>query len=293
MAPVDSGRIVAQERDYSALLGLFIQLVESQAGRKIPAGDTWLNDAQVLALKLFRHLVSMQTLATGATVTQQGAPVIFFIDHASVKVVARAALETYLVFFYLYGSTDRSLCEFRHKTWKLGGLADRQKYAVSMPEHREVLASEQVSIEELAREIESSAHINSYSSKQRAKLLQGDWRTGNGWTDLGKSAGFHETYFRNIYSYLCGYSHASYLSALQVGQAKSLDDQKMLTHFVLGVGVVLMAHFAFSYSAKFESASAVLNANPEAKAIAEKWRFGPEDMVALYDKPKDPAGRHE
>ena len=284
---MNGARHAAQERDYSTLLSLFIQLVDSQAGRKIPAGDAWLNDAQVLATKLFQHLVSMQSLANGATIAHKGAPSIFFIDHASVKVVARAALETYLVFFYLFGSSDLSLCEFRHKTWKLGGLADRQKFDIFMQEHRDVLLRERASIERLAHEIEGSSHITDYSAKQRIKLLEGEWRTGSGWADLGKNAGFHEAYFRNIYSYLCGYSHASYLSALQVGQARSLNDQTMLTHFVLGIGVVLMAHFAFSYSSRFEAASAVLNANPEAKAIADRWRFGPDDMADVYVKMKD------
>lgn len=272
------------DHDYTKLLDLFIQLVQSQADAKIPAGDAWLNDAQVLALKLFRHLVSMQTIAAGATVNHRGVPAIFFVDHASVKVVTRAALKTYLVFFYLYGSTDRSLCEFRHKTWKLGGLTDRQKFFVFMAEHREVLSREQESIVALRRQIENSPHITGYTAKQRSKLLEGDWRTGNGWADLGKNAGFHEKYFRNIYGYLCGYSHASYLSALQVGQAQSIDDQKMLTSSILGIGVVLMAHFAFSYSAAFASASAILAANPSAKLIAEKWRFGSEDMSAIYDR---------
>lgn len=70
---MNGARHAAQERDYSTLLGLFIQLVDSQAGRNIPAGDAWLNDAQLLATKLFQHLVSMQSLANGATVDHKGA----------------------------------------------------------------------------------------------------------------------------------------------------------------------------------------------------------------------------
>jgi hypothetical protein len=276
----------AHERDYSTLIDLFIELVQSRVGKKIPPGDGWLNDAQVLALKLFRHLVSMQTLATGATVEQKGVPAIFFVDHASVKVVARAALETYLVFYYLYGSSDLSLCEFRHKTWCLGGLADRQKFSIFMPQHHEILAREQNEMREIRSQIEKSPHMADYSEKQRNRLLEGEWRTGSGWADLGKSAGFHEKYFKNVYGYLCGYSHASYLSVLQVGQAaQSIEDQKMLTSSILGVGVVLMAHFAFSYTAAFESAGAVLSANPSAKRIAEKWRFGAEDMTEIFDRP--------
>ena len=90
---------MSSDADYSTLLDLFIRLVESQAGKKIKSGVEWLNDAQVLATKPFRHLVSMQALAAGATIEHDGIPRVFFVDHASVKVVARAALETYLVFF--------------------------------------------------------------------------------------------------------------------------------------------------------------------------------------------------
>ena len=58
----------------------------------------------------------------------------------------------------------------------------------------------------------------------------------------------------------------------------------MLTQSILGIGVVLMAHFAFSYSSAFSTANAILSANPSAKHVAEKWRFGPEDMGAIYDR---------
>lgn len=276
--------IMSYDTDYSTLLDLFIRLVQSQAGKKIEPGGEWLNDAQTLAVKLFRHLVSMQTLAAGATVEQDGVPTLFFVDHASVKVVARAALETYLVFFYLYGGPDRALSEFRHKTWHLGGLADRQQFHTSTDEHRAVLTSEKQRIDQLRAEIESSPHIQAYTGKQHVKLLEGEWRIGKGWSDLSANAGFHAKYFKNIYGYLCGYSHSSYLSALQVGQAQSIEDQQMLTQSILGIGVVIMAHFAFSYSDAFSSAGEVLAANPDAKRVAEKWRFGPENMAAIYDR---------
>ena len=268
--------------DYSTLLDLFIRLVQSQAEKKVERGEEWLNDAQTLSVKLFRHLVSMQTIAAGATVEQNKIPTIFFIDHASVKVVARAALETYLVFFYLYGSADRAASEFRHKTWRLGGLVDRQLFHVSTDEHREVLANEKQQIDALKAEIEKAPQLQAYKLKQRARLLEGDWRVGNSWSDLSLQAGFHEKYFKNIYGYLCGYAHSSYLSALQVGQAQTIEDQQMLTQAILNIGVFIMAHFAFSYSSAFTSASAVLAANSEAKRVAEKWQFGPEDMAAVY-----------
>lgn len=269
--------------DYATLLGLFIDLVQSQAGSAIAPDDEWWNDAQTLSIKLFRHLVSMQTLAAGATVEHNNDQIVFFVDHASVKVVARAALETYLVFFYIYGS-DLELAKFRHKTWHLGGLTDRQQSHASTNEHKEKLAAEKQQIENLRSEIEAAPQFQAYSSKQQTQLLKGEWKVAISWTDLGIEAGFHEKYFRNIYSYLCGYSHSSYISALQVGQANSVDIQKSLTRAILGIGVVIMAHYAFTYSRVFKRTEEVLSSNPEARRIAEKWRLGPNDMGPIYDR---------
>ncbi|MSP37912.1 MAG: hypothetical protein EXR70_05425 [Deltaproteobacteria bacterium] len=277
---------MSHSTDYAVLLDLFIRLVQSQAGKKIETGEEWLNDAQTLSIKLFRHLVSMQTLATGTTVKHNNPSSIFFIDHASVKVVARAALETYLVFYYLYGTADRrDISEFRHKTWRLGGLIDRQQFHVSTDEHRQVLAREKQQIDALKSEIEAAPQFQEYTPKQRDKLLEGDWRIGNGWSDLGVKAGFHKQYFKEIYGYLCGYSHSSYASALQVGQAEALQDQQRLTKFILSIGVVIMAHFAFSYADSFSSAGIVLASCPDAKRVAEQWHFGP-DLVeeVIYNR---------
>jgi hypothetical protein len=126
--------------------------------------------------------------------------------------------------------------------------------------------------------------MNHYSEKEKKKILQGMWRIGKGSSDLGVDAGFNETYFKNIYSYLCCYSHSSYVSALQIRDARSLDDQQMLTEPFLTIGVVLMAHFSFSYSHLFAAARDQFDVDFEAKALAEKWRFGPEQMDSIYGK---------
>lgn len=265
--------------DYLRLLELTIQLVQSQAGKKIDHGEEWLNDAQTLSKKLFCHLVSMQKLAEGTTVEQNSIPTIFFIDHASVKIVARAALETYLVFFYLYGGADRAVSKFRYKTWRIGGLVDRQKFLASTSRHQQVVVSEKQQIDVLQFEVKSLSQFQKYTPKQQSRLLKGDWRIGKDWSDLGVQAGFHEQYFKDVYGYLCGYSHSNYLSALQVGQAQSIEEQRKLTQAILGIGLALMAHFAFSYSSAFSSAALVLATSTEARRIAEKWRFKPENTV--------------
>ena len=138
-------------------------------------------------------------------------------------------------------------------------------------------------MEKISYEISCSSYFDTYSEKQKRQILKGNWRTGTSWSDLGKEAGFHAGYFKNVYNYLCGYSHSSYASALQVGQAQSIEEQTMLARPTMSIGVVLMSHFVFSYPTVFPDAGAVLVANPVANGIAEKWRFGPEDMAEYYD----------
>ena len=68
-----------------------------------------------------------------------------------------------------------------------------------------------------------------------------------------------------------------------MGQAQSIEKQKMLARPTLSIGVVLMSHFAFSYPAVFPDAESILVANPVANGIAETWRFGTEDMAEYYE----------
>ena len=270
--------------EYEHLLDLFFQLVQSQAGKPIESGEEWKNDAQTLSIKLFRHLASMHRLSKGATIVPPGIPPVPYIDHSSIKVLARAALETYLVFHYLFGSDDEELCRFRHATWVLGGLFDRQDVHISIEEHKENLQNEKRQIIKLQAQLSASPYLATYTTKQQDKLFTGNWRIGKNWTDLGVSADFNKKYFEDIYSYLCGYSHASYISALQVGQAAAIEDQTKLTNSILGIGMVIMAHYVFAYSSTFHSAGAILKENSNPKAIAEKWHFRSEDMRHIYER---------
>ena len=114
------------EPDFTTLLGLFIQLVQSQAGKRIVAEEEWKNDAQVIETKRFGHLASMKMVSNGTTIEHNGTPSVYFVDHASVKVLARAALETYLVFYYIYSCENEALSAFS-RTWRLGAAIPQSR----------------------------------------------------------------------------------------------------------------------------------------------------------------------
>ena len=267
---------------YPTLLGLMMRLIDSQAGTDIPPGDAWRKDAQALGIKLFRHLVSMQTLAQGATIQRRDGTSIMHIDHGSIVVLARAALETYLVWHYLYGQPANSNGRYRHLTWKLGGLMDRQGLHTLSQKGLDVQDKELIQVESLREEIRTFAEFQALNPKHQKRLLAGDWKIVLDTADLAVAAGFHGAYFKNVYSFLCGYSHASYISALQIAQAETLEEQAAMSRTMMGIGVVTMAHFSCSYPKQFPSAQAVLDADAQVKTIADKWAIMAEHMNATY-----------
>lgn len=261
---------MALDGEYDILLGLFVRLVQTQFGKSIPQGDEWLNDIQTLATKMFRHLASVRRLSEPGIVVGEGFPPVHFIDHSSVLVLTRAAFENYLVFFHLFGDPDRTRCKFRHNAWVLAGLTDRQGLPAREPAHIEQLASELRQIAELKTALTTSPFFTKFTPRQGVRVLSGDWRIERGWQEIAVAAGFHQKYFLSTYSFLCGYSHSSYLSALQVGQAGSVDQQFGLTQMCRCIGLVLMSHFAFTYAAIFGDANGVLVASTNVERIARK-----------------------
>ncbi len=268
--------------DFSMLLDLLVDLIEVRAKTQITEDNEWLNGSQVLAIKLFRHLASMRVLASPTTVQYKKLSSIFFIDHSSLNVVARAAFETYLVFFFVYAQEDKQLAEFRYKLWCLAGLSDRQKLYVSSKEGRETISREAHEIIKLKSEIGDSSFFALYSEKQRRELLKGKWRIGNEWADLSRQAGFHERYFKDLYGYLCAYSHSSYLSALQVSAARDVQEQGMLTKMTMQIGCVLMAHFTFSFCRHVLASDEVLSTNTQGRMVAGKYYLRAENMAFIY-----------
>lgn len=87
-------------------------------------------------------------------------------------------------------------------------------------------------------------------------------------------------YFKQVYGHLCSYSHSSYAAALQIGQAKAIQDQASLGAGMFGVMCLCMAHFATIYGELFPSAQAVLDrADSAAYRI---WNIKASELDALY-----------
>jgi hypothetical protein len=96
--------------------------------------------------------------------------------------------------------------------------------------------------------------------------------------------GFHPVHIREFYSYLCGYSHTSWLSILQIRDARELSQQAAMTAMSTSTMCVLMSFFALQYVALFPDAEHVLDAHPEATALVRKWNLHAGRVAGKYER---------
>ncbi|MDT9146001.1 hypothetical protein RSW78_25590, partial [Escherichia coli] len=82
------------------------------------------------------------------------------------------------------------------------------------------LAEEKTQIEALIEQIRKFPQFLALSERRQAAFIKDrDWGLGRKWPELAEEAGFHPEYFRNVYYFLCDYSHSSWNAAMQTGQA--------------------------------------------------------------------------
>ena len=268
--------------EYTVLLNLVFDIVQEKAGEPLTENDAWKNDAQVLSGKFFKHMLSALNLYKGSTFSSSSGFGLHYIDYSSISTIIRAGLENYLVLHWLYLSADEETCKYRVTTWELGGLVDRSKMFVRDAASQLKLDAEAKLIEMYKSELIQGKKFNQESNFNQKKILKGDWRAGNKWGDFAVSAGIHRIYFNDIYKHLCGHSHANYISALQVRDAHRLEVQAELSASTLQIACLIMAHYAFEYSAGFLKSDKVLSSVSEVYEIADKWRVGIKDQNRFY-----------
>ena len=115
------------EQEYLKLLDLLYRVVEANRGQ--PIGDDRLLDAEGVATKFFLHATSALYLARETRVPDFPGGALQFVDPGSVSVLARATLEAFLAFHYVFAepTTDEER-RYRYCAWKIAGLMKRQGF---------------------------------------------------------------------------------------------------------------------------------------------------------------------
>lgn len=249
------------EREYLQILDLYFDMGESLKG-EVPE-DPRILDAQALAVKLLFHAASAFWLYKGTRVPGMRRLAPYFFDHASARVLVRAAFESLLAFHYIFvdSKTDDDF-EFRYNAWKLSGLAIREGFPAQMPEYQEQLRQEKQFNDSLREKIRETKQFQKLKHGVQRDILKGKkWRL-KGIKEMARSAGIGRAYSGSVYSYLSGYVHSDSLSALQVSQAKAREDQLMLLTGALVYMCIILSKMILFYSEKFPRAAKVLKEHP-------------------------------
>jgi len=230
--------------DYLHLLSALIATGEAVKGKPLDP-ERRLADAEALCRKFLGHACSAFDLAQGTSIAPLG---ISFVDPASINVVCRAAFETFLVLHYIFvepGSDEQR--EYRHLAWLHAGLLERQSFPARDPENKRKLEEEKRVIDHLRKRLEANPCYQALKPKQkRAVIMDGRWRDP-GWKKIALSAGLSQMHAETMYSFLCGYAHSSYLSAMQVGQARTRGDQELLIGGTLRLLMYVIAFMVNAY----------------------------------------------
>lgn len=260
--------------DYLRMMEVFLHCGQAVAGKTIPAGLAWQKDIEPITMKCLFHLGSMYALQNGTKLPDMLGVSIGFIDIPSMTILARAAFENYLAFNHIFvqPATNEEK-RFRYDVWRLGGLKDRQKFVISVPEYNQIQQKEAPQVAELEQKIAASPLYHQLPSKRQVEALRGQWRFQNHWADLARMADIHRTFFDNLYTYFCSYAHTGNLSVLQMAEPAVVEEQRRRAAFLPGVGLFIMAKYILDYCGLFPESQAVLDNNAGYQDLVEAYHF--------------------
>lgn len=263
--------------DFPKALRVMFHVVQSSCD-DFKKKDAWYVNAHALSLKFFRHLSSMHKLCIPHIDSTTGD---LIVDHSTASSINRAAFETYLVFSHIFATTNKDLSRLRFALWSRGGMSERLAYAkASEDAHFKQLEQEQRDILALTKEInESPLYLTEYTVDQRKVIEKGHWSRIHKPSFLAKQAGVSEGNFQMQYKFASGHSHSSYISALQVSQARDPEIQQQLVSATLSTGLILITYFLEIFSRMSPEAEKIIGSCPDAQAIFSKWNIRDEQWI--------------
>ena len=247
-------------------MNLLYQVAQALEGKSV--ADPRLPDCQQLATKLFFHSSSIYWLSQGTKTPfpkPQGAN---FFDFASIVVLTRAVIETYLTMFEVFfePATDDEK-EYRHALWLLSGFILREKYAPSTPEFKKEYDDSRIQIQEMRERLKKTQTFKNLSSKQQKNILEGERRRS--WERVAKSAGFGLQTIRQVYAFHSSYVHADGLSGTQITTAKTRDDQIQFIETQMSFVMMVMSKMILDYVKTFPESAEIAKVYPKSLNLAD------------------------
>jgi hypothetical protein len=247
--------------------------------------DAWKNHGQLMVIKIFCHLQSIEVLAGHAT--EQGPENLAFVDHGSIAVIGRAAYETYVLFNFVFLEEDPELRVFRHQVWRLCGLTNRMK--LNRPLGLSAARLQQIEHEaaEIARLrpiIEGSPFFTRLSTPAQNNIRQGDGvRLGEALIDLAVQAGLPRKYVANMYRSFCNFSHAGAISVFQLSDSLRDGTGPTMARATISFCCVIITQMISAYTKLFVEVGDAVLADAELRDLLERWRRMGEATEAMFE----------
>jgi hypothetical protein len=267
--PNESWSSILDERSFVKVLKLYYNLIQSLNG--YTAGDPRVVQSHGLAEKLLHHAASAYWLSKGTRVPDMPDMAVDFHDHSSITLIARAALECYLMFYYIFLDPDSDdEFEFRYNAWMLAGLALREGYPFPFPEHQAVVAAEKPLYESHRKAIKGTRRYRELKPNEQDRVRNGKGPRLDGWVQIARKAGFGPIYSKALYGYLSDYAHSGGLATLQVSQAQSREAQLAYVNSSLRMIMFVLCRMIDSWTERFPESAECLESDPVAAHICEE-----------------------
>lgn len=269
------------DEDFRLLLQALLDVTKGADSERTEKGERGLN-ALGLCLKAFYHFSAMFHMAQGTRVSFLD---LEYDDPGSMPVLLRAAWESVLVFSYVFAdSPSESESILRYAAWRLSGLLSRQKYEAISKWGQKIKDEDSKRILKLQNSIKSHNLFNNYThGEQDNILLRGQWRLpifkGNNkrkipsWNDIAIEAGLSKRCAYETYNYLSCYAHSSYSSVLQLVEADTIENKRILIDGAVSTSKIAMALITRKYVKVFPKGEIVLWKNHDYAKVIDTWCY--------------------
>ncbi len=249
-------------KDIDILIQTALEIGNHMQGKGFNGHSSEIIYAEGLGQKIIHHAISARYLSSGYQLGVGSAQFYPQFDFASMAILTRAAWETYLTLSYLFISgQSKDELRFRFLCWHLAGFFDRAGATPTEQKHIEMMEFEKSEIERITLQLSNLPIFQLLPKHNKSKILSGEWKNKS-WRELAVDAGFDEHFFKKHYRYLCGYSHSSRLSVIQIQQTKDPQRQKEMADSFLTILQPVLAKFMFDY----------ITLIPELKTVATKHK---------------------
>lgn len=262
------------EDDYKTLLGLLIEVGENLKGHT--PEDRRLVDSEPLAGKVVCHACSILFLSRGTRLGDVPEGPIHFVDHASIRVLTRALLESAWAFHHVFVDPEtEDEFTFRFCSWKLAGFVQREKFPALTDSAREQLARDKEVVNRDREELESTEAFERLTPRDKKRALNGKlWRPrplqATAEAFLGKKFG------AATYAWLSSYQHGDALSAIQIRAADTYERQRQAAEIPLWLVAISLSQMIKAYVRLWPQLGAVTNRDPNTEDLVETYARFPE-----------------